>query len=140
MGTVGTLRTEILDTRVGLPGADGQIVKGTFQEVLQVRSFVGRSGVFHSEVLAAGGTPSEATWSDPPDIAVFDGAVSLLKFGDRWPGTARIIVLDRTDTRSTDAAAEINREYVQRIGEQALDHPDLRLRGCELLFYRARLG
>ena len=140
VGTAATLRAEILDTRVGLAEARGQIIEGTFQEVLQVRSFVGGIGVFRSDVLGIVGTRTDATWSDPPGIAVFDGAASLLKCGSRWPGTARIVLLDKTDNRSTDASAEINREYVQRLGEPALALEKLRPQGCELLSYRVRLG
>lgn len=140
VGTASTLRAEIVDTRVGLAGTRDQILEGTFQEVLQVRSFVGSVGVFRSDVIGVGSSRADAAWSDPPEIAIFDGAASLLKCGSRWPGTPRIVLLDKTDTRSTDAAAEINREYVQRVGEPVLALEKLRPQGCELLSYRMRLG
>jgi hypothetical protein len=140
VGTVATLRAEIVDTRVGLAKSGGQIVEGTFLEILQVRSLVGGIGIFRSDVLGVGSTRTDAAWSDVPEIAVFDGAASLLKCGGRWPGTARIVLLDKTDTRSTDAAAEINREYVQRLDEPALPLEKLIPQGCELLSYRVRLG
>ena len=124
---------------MGMAFSGGEIIEGTFQEILQVRSFAGRSGVFHSDVYAAGGASGEAVWTDPPAVAVFDGAASFLRCGERWPGTSRIVLLDRTEPRSTEAAAEINREYLQRIAEPPLDLSGLRPNGCELLAYRARL-
>ena len=139
VGTSSSLRDEILDTRIGVTSPSGDIVEGPFQDVLHVRSFAGRSGVFHSDVLAAsGGASGRAKWADTPHVAVFDGALSFLRNGNRWPDSSRVALLDATNARSADAVSELNREYVQRSGELQFGLSALKSRGCEFLAYRER--
>jgi hypothetical protein len=138
VGAQSTLRAEVLDTVIGLETVEGQIVKGTMQELLHVRSFAGAGGVYHSDALSLSGASTSTIWADPPGLALFDGATSLLKCGQRWPNVARIVLLEKGDARSNDAAAEINREFVQRVEAPPMDLPRLAHPGCEVISYEAR--
>ncbi len=140
VGTEVTLRAEIQNTRLGLAARDGEIVEGTMQEILRVRRFSSHSTVFFSDVFSTAGNRRKEMWSEPPQVAIFDGAKSFLRHGATWPATNRIILLDRTDRRLTDALAEVNREYLQRdVNDVALDPASLGTPAIESLLYRTRL-
>jgi hypothetical protein len=113
VGSESTLREEIARTTIGFLSA-GAVVEGAVQELLRVRHFVTDDGPYRSDVFATTGERQDAARAATPDVVVFDGAMSFLRWGALWPAASRIIVLDRTDRRLTDATAEVDRIFLQR--------------------------
>jgi hypothetical protein len=52
--------------------------------------------------------------SAPPRLAIYDGASGYLKYRDRFPNSHQLVLLDRSEARFSEAASQLNREYLQR--------------------------
>jgi hypothetical protein len=113
VGPEATLREEIARTTIGLLSPGG-VVEATAQELLRVRHFVTDDGPYRSEVFAATGGRHDVARAATPEVVVFDGANSFLRWAALWPEASRIIVLDRTDRRLSDATTEVDRMFLQR--------------------------
>lgn len=114
VGSESTLREEIARTTVGFLSVGG-LVEGALQELLRVRRFITDDGPYRSEVFAVTGERHDVARAATPEIVVFDGAMSFLRWGALWPAAERIIVLDRTERRLSDATTEVDRIFLQRV-------------------------
>lgn len=112
VGPEAVLREEIASTQLRIPFEDELVAEGPLQELLRVRRFAADDGPHRANVFATAGSRQEEARGDSPAVAVFDGAVSLLKWGALWSSANRIVILDRADRHLTEATAEIDREHV----------------------------
>ena len=52
-----------------------------------------------------------------PHLAIFDGAPGYLKYRDRFDTSHQILLLDRSEPRFGEAVNQVNRDYINRLGE-----------------------
>lgn len=112
VGHESLLREEIQRTQFAVLPPSGAVVLGKLQDILRVRRFAGGSQCYRSELYSATRMEDPAPSDERPPVAIFDGSVAFLRWMTAWPKAHWVVVLDRTDARFDDAAAEINRIYI----------------------------
>ena len=114
VGNETILRDEITSTRFRFPA--GCSNEGSAQDLLRVRDFGHgvEDGTYRSDVFSRTGTRQEDARTVTPSVAIFDGASSLLRWGSLWPTASRIVLLERTDHRLSDATDEVDRVFFQK--------------------------
>lgn len=120
VGSESTLQDEITNTLLRFPV--GSSTEGSAQEVLRVRHFGHgvEDGTYRSDVFSRTGSRQEEARTVTPSVAIFDGAASLLRWGSLWPTASRIVLLDRTDHRLSDATDEVDRVFFQQRAQRDL--------------------
>jgi hypothetical protein len=120
VGSESTLQDEFTSTRLRFPA--GSSTEGSAQEVIRVQHF--GCGVedrsYRSDVFSRTGSRQEKARTVTPSVTIFDGASSLLRWGSLWPTASRIVLLDRTDHRLSDATDEVDRVFFQQRAQQDL--------------------
>jgi len=112
VGPEAVLREEITSTQLRIRFEAELAAEGPLQELVRVRRFAADDGPHRANVFATAGSRQEEARGHCPAVAIFDGAVSLLKWGALWPSANRIVILDRADRHLVEATAEIDREHV----------------------------
>lgn len=96
--------------------------QGVLQDVLRVRKFLGAGHAFRSEAVAAGSQDAaEETGELKPHVTVFDGSTGFSKWRDYCRDSHWVVLLDRTEPGFEGAAALLNAEYGNRVGEEKLE-------------------
>ena len=96
--------------------------QGVLQDVLRVRKFLGVGQAFRSEAVAAGGQDAaEEAGELKPHVTVFDGSTGFAKWRDYCRDSHWVVLLDRTEPGFEGAAALLNAEYSNRVGEEKLE-------------------
>lgn len=118
IGRVNCLKYEIEETELALIKGDQEAIKGSFQDILRVRRFLGNLRGFRTEVFSSGrGNFENLDPADYPGIVLFDGCDSF----DKWQGVfkkASIIALfDRTQREFKESVFQFN-------GDHNMDHGD----------------
>jgi hypothetical protein len=137
VGTTRVLRYEFCEESfaIGLP--NGRYLQGTLQEVMRPDGWVGKGEGWRSRIVSDRARTIEDFGSQPGTL-VFDGGLPFLRWHHRWGASSVVVILDRADDRSRDAAELINRDYVERRREEEdgpwdeLELPD----GIEMMAYR----
>jgi hypothetical protein len=114
IGNINRLRYEIKDTSFAMRHRD-KYVKGTLQDVLRVRKFLGSNdNSFRVDVYPATGRkiPNPDKWG-VPELVIFDGATGFLKWRDYLRGSNWIVLLDKTEKLYDEAVHTMNQEYIQ---------------------------
>jgi hypothetical protein len=98
-------------------------IAGTPQDILRIRRLFTentpyRSDVFSSE--AAEHPPAEG-FSLMRPVVVFDGASAFVKSSQEWRAYDWVVLLDKTESRFDDGARQINRDYMDRKNDIALE-------------------
>src|SRR5579862_777384 len=112
VGHESLLREEIQRTPFSVRSPSGALISGKLQDILRVRRLAGGSQSYRSELYSATGMEERSPSDETPTVAIFDGSVAFLRWMTAWPRAHCVVVLDRTDARFDDAAAEINRLYI----------------------------
>ena len=121
VGRLNLLREEITDVNFACsPPRDEE--QGVLQDVMRVRKFLGEGQAYRSEAVAAGGQDAaEEAGELRPHVTVFDGAAGFAKWRDYCRDSHWIVLLDRTEPGFEGAAALLNSEYGNRVGEETLE-------------------
>lgn len=140
IGSKSLLRQEV-ETPLAITRDGSRFNEGALQDVLRIRSFMNEGEAFRSEVFAYGSrVPPIATRYQSPHVVIFDSAKSFL----RWRGHLRklnwIVLLDRTETKFTDAAVVINQDRMKyKISETPVADVPAPPAGVEIVSYYERL-
>ena len=105
------LRAEVLETPFALTSGDNR-VGGCLQDLLRVKRF-GRDGEPHRSDLVPTNWPVRREHREYPTVAIFDGANAYLRWGETWPRSHLIVVLDRRDSRFDDAVGQLDTAYIR---------------------------
>lgn len=109
---------------------------GSFQDILQIRSFVTSKGAsYHTDILS--GKRNKTMKGDFSGIVIFDGANAFLKSRDYWLKSHNIVLLDRTEPHFQEAVDVINQNYYSRFDDVSLEliAPPF---GVELIAYQEK--
>lgn len=139
VGNETTLRQELLTAPFATSGECG-LVEGCLQDIARVHG-LGRDGESHrSEIVSATRGPTRRLAVIWPPVVIFDGSTSFLRWGSAWPGANRVIILDRTDHRFTEAVAEVDAAYATRAGDAASRALPVPPPGIECAAFETRRG
>jgi hypothetical protein len=125
-----------------LPLTSNDLEKGTLQEVMRVRKFMGEGKSFRTDAIAAQSenVPTLARIATP-HVAIFDGSTGFTKWRDYWRASHWLVLLDSTEAGFDEATRALNTEYItNRIGDVATTNVPAPPAGVELVFYREGLG
>lgn len=111
IGSVGVLKTEILDTTFTLHPKKRKD-DGNLQDLLRVKSLVPNSLPFRSDFCSA--TNLSNSNCETPTVVIFDGANGFLNLRGAFPISHWLVLLDRTEKHYLDAVQMVNQEYVRR--------------------------
>ena len=113
IGSVASLRTEIMNTSIGARLPNGRLVYGTFQDLLRSRRLA-QGQAFRSDIVSDTTPDFSALPTESNCTAVFDGARPFIKWHDAMPSASQVVVLDRTAHSFQDAADIVNQQYLRR--------------------------
>jgi len=113
---------------------NGTYEAGNLQAILRLKRFSGEGQTYKADALPARAKrlPVDIEGS-VPDILVFDGAKSFLKWHPNWPNSHWVVLLDRTEREFGPAVEKLNK--LQKIGSPAkisLEVPTSKPAGAEL--------
>lgn len=111
IGKAGLLRKE-LGHQIRAIRPDGAFALGRLGDLARTRQTIGTSGTYRSYISNA----TNPSWprgvpSRLPTLALFDGGLPFLKWRHHFLACHWLVVLDRTDPRSLDAANQLRGEY-----------------------------
>lgn len=109
-------RERELEFEVGEPFAlvsGRNTVEGCLQDLLRIMRF-GRKGDAHRcDVVPTISWPVRRDQKPSPAVVVFDGAHAYLRWGEIWPSSHHIVVLDRRDSRFDEAVDRVNATHIR---------------------------
>ena len=111
-GRITALRTEILDSKIGVFNGRDVVAEGHLQEILQIDKFVNSSKIEpRSQILPLRprGIPDQAP------LAILDGAHAYLLNVALFSDFDLCVVLDRTDPAYEEASHAVQDEYLRRV-------------------------
>jgi hypothetical protein len=133
---VNVFKREIMQTRFAVEISKEELAEGSLQDILRVRRLMKEGEHFRSEVFRIDGKKLPVADYAVPDITIFDGATSFLKWRDSQRYSNWIILLDRTEPYFRDAAAMLDQEYIRnRISDEGLKNIPTAPPGVELVSY-----
>lgn len=128
------VRAEVLETPFSLVYGNNE-VNGYLQDLLRVRRF-GRDGdAYRSDLVLTNWRVRRENY-ERPAVVVFDGAGAYLRWGETWPASHHIVVLDRRDFRFDEAVGQLNAAYIGRFDDLALQLPPAPV-SLECMVFRA---
>ena len=136
LGNVRPLVQEVTETKLTVGPRGRETSGGTLQDILRVRRLHTNDDAFRSEIFPVNARnqtmPSEEM---EPHLVIFDGALGFLKWRDNWAHCDRVVVLDRTEPRFTEAVQMINEEYLSRVKERDMGLSEPPPRSVELVAF-----
>lgn len=137
VGRTNILRQEFKNTKFAAASKSGTSIKGTIQEIIKVRKFLGGLKTYNCNVLASNSwKPPKVVRRDVCDTVIFDGEMGFLKWRDRFESLNWIVVLDRTDPRYPEAETVLIQDYVQyRINADPPELFSISPKGLDLLLF-----
>jgi len=131
VGSVSIFEAELKNLL--LRRADDTHLTGSLQELLRVRCFMGKGQAYRSDAVSASTLEVEA--QNTP-IVVFDGSTGFLRLRESWSTANCVVVLDRTESRFSEAAETINIARSQnKRADLKLIKPTLLPVGVELIAF-----
>ncbi|EIJ78323.1 hypothetical protein PB1_12204 [Bacillus methanolicus PB1] len=136
------VKDEAIDTEIAVyDSKKNEYIQGNLNELLRMKEFMGEQDSYQSHLLSSSAASHKFDLINfsPSTFTIFDGAISYLRWRERFKYTHSIIILDRTDTQFESALFELNDEYIlsQKMDK---DFPmDIRLipKGVEMMFWEA---
>lgn len=124
LGPKHILRDEIIETEIAVPKrgtlqegslpfphqSDSNMVKGSFNDILRVKSFQNEGEGFRSEILPLQ-LKSIKNYKNTPAVAIIDGSTAYLKFRNYYRYSHLVIIFDRADSNFEEAVEQFNNDY-----------------------------
>ncbi|HYJ89187.1 MAG TPA: hypothetical protein VEW46_24190 [Pyrinomonadaceae bacterium] len=148
IGRLSALRQEAGETVFATPlpsatwtPANNDFQRGTLQDVMRVRKFMGEGKAYRTDAIAAQSENVVTLARDAaPHVTIFDGSAGFTKWRDYWRSSHWLVLLDSTETGFDEATRSLNTEYItNRIGDVSTANVPAPPAGVELVFYRERL-
>ncbi len=109
IGSIGRLDQEINCRSFATQNTKGDFECGTLQEVIRARRFSSNSDTYRSDVYFTHSKEQPRIQYEMPNVVIFDGAMSYLKWRTFWSHPHCIILFDQTEP-GFDAAIQIFNE------------------------------
>lgn len=111
IGNEASLRGEISRIPFAVADKKGHLVHGHLQDVLRVRRFLTGDHPYRSDIFSTRAFSEGRASGLTPEVVIFDGANSFLRWTGPWQEANWVIVLDRSEARFPEAVSEVNRRY-----------------------------
>jgi len=137
LGSARSLRQEIVEVNFSLDRHNTTDKQGTLQDILRVRNFMGEGQPYRTGIIPVRRRiPPQGINNRIPHTVIFDGPLGFLKYRNAWRESNWIVILDRTDRNTEEAAKELNAEFLQnRSGEPVVDEIIEYPPGVEVMVY-----
>jgi hypothetical protein len=107
VGPKSRLLEEIHEHRFGVISGSGRPSWGTLAEVLRLGQLLPDSENRRSELVSAERKHDDVEVEDTPHVCLLDGAKSILRDRQRWPGSHRLMIVDRSEPSAAQAVAAL---------------------------------
>lgn len=141
VGRLNALRREAVETEFAVSKDGHKFDKGTLQDVLRLREFVGATGFYRSTLfrLSRHSPPSIPEGQGLPFV-VFDGAAGFCRWRDRMGAANWIVMLDRTETAFQDAVSILNQAYMKSDEDDRVNGLPNPPSGVEIMSFYERIN
>lgn len=121
LGNVGPIVQEATTTKLSVGSRGRESSAGTLQDILRIRRLYKNNEAFRSDIFPVNSRNNNTQFEESAHpLVVFDGASGFLKWRDRWADCNWVVILDRTETRFSEAVQVVNEEYLSRVTEGIL--------------------
>jgi hypothetical protein len=110
VGPKSRLLEEIQEHRFGVAAGSGGPAWGTLAEVLRLGQLLPPSENRRCELVSADRRHDGVEIEDTPHVCLLDGAKSILRDRQRWPGSHRLMIVDRSEPSTAQAVAALLEE------------------------------
>jgi hypothetical protein len=109
IGSIGHIEQEINYSQFAVQSSQGEYLEGTLQDIVRVRRFSTDAETYRSDVFYTHNQEYPGSQQEIPEIVIFDGAKSYLKWGTSYSYPHCIVLLTQTEPEF-DAAVQIFNE------------------------------
>jgi hypothetical protein len=135
VGVATDLENDMCEQGFFTSGNEEDLQHGYLQDLVRVKQFRDAHRYYRSQVVSPSAADSDENQALKPRVVIYDGGRMFLQCSHLWPGSHRIVVLDRSAASAEDAALEINLDYADRRADSELGD-DLKVPdGIELITY-----
>lgn len=135
LGRANILREELIHTPFSILSEE-KFNRGTLQDILRVRKFMGQEEHYHTNVFRMDSSKPPRRPTNDPYITIFDGAIGFLKWRDLWKNSHCVAIFDRTEPSFDNAITTFNQEYIKnRIDTSSIEINSLPP-NCEIMAYK----
>jgi hypothetical protein len=136
VGVLSTLHEEMCEQSLFISSDADEPQTGYLQDLARVQQFAGATRYFRTVVVSASSKLDDDQRDLRPHVVIYDGGRMFLQCGHLWPGSHRMIILDRSLTSSEDAALEIGQDYGSRNGDSSVGEDLPVPNGIEFVAFR----
>ena len=135
LGRTNILREELINTPFSIL-SEQKFTRGTLQDILRVRKFMGQEEHYHTNVFRMDSSKPPRRPTNNPYITIFDGAIGFLKWRDFWRSSHCVAIFDRTEPSFDNAISTFNQEYIKNHTNSSTIEVSSLPPNCELMVYK----
>lgn len=113
IGSIGGIDQEINYTRFGVKNSHGEFLEGTLQDILRIRKFSAHAETYRSDILYTHSKEQQRNELEIPEVIVFDGAKSYLKWSTYWNYPHCIVLLAQSEPEFDEAVQVFNENFIK---------------------------
>ncbi len=119
---VGTLTwlTEDLTAPVFRLSKDTSQPASELQTLARARKVKGAGTYYRTVIAPSGSQPSSEVRQMKPAVVIFDGGRGYIRWRHIWPAARQLVILDRSESSSEEAANAVSEAFVNRVCSMAL--------------------
>jgi len=114
IGATNFLSKEITEPLFATKETNGGFVTGELQDIIRVRKFTTDSAAYRSDIYYTHGKGLGEKSQEIPDVIIFDGATSFIKWQSLWHYSHLIALFDQTDSNFDAAIQVFNEENIKK--------------------------
>ena len=139
IGSVGRIEQEINYTKFAVQDAKGEFLDGVLQDVVRVRRFSAGKETYRSDIFYTHSNEHPGSQQEIPEVVIFDGAKSFLKWGYNYRYAHCIVLLASTEPEFDAAVQTFNESFTKyHLGEVAFKKRLNLPKGIPISIYQER--
>ena len=113
IGSIGRIEQEINYTKFAVQNAKGEFLNGVLQDIIRVRRFSASTETYRSDIFYTHSNEHPGSQLEIPEVVIFDGAKSFLKWGYNYRYSHCIVLLASTEADFDAAVQAFNESFTK---------------------------
>ncbi len=113
IGSIGRIEQEINYTKFAVQNAKGEFLDGVLQDIIRVRRFSASTETYRSDIFYTYSTDHPGSQQEIPEVVIFDGAKSYLKWAYNYRYAHCIVLLASTEPEFDAAVQTFNESFTK---------------------------
>lgn len=113
IGSIGRIEQEIHYAQFAVQDSKGEFLDGSLQDIIRVRKFSENAETYRSDIFYTHSKEHPSWQQEIPEVVIFDGAKSFLKWGASYHYSHCIVLLAQTDPEFDAAVQAFNEGFIK---------------------------